>query len=222
MENIVKVRSVEMATHDVLRITIEKPMHYSFSPGQATEIGINKEGWQKELRPFTFTCLPDDDHLEFTIKTYPSHKGVTNELLSLKPNDELILGDSWGTIGYKGEGVFIAGGAGVTPFISIFRSLHSKNKIGNNKLIFANNTKADIINESEFRKLLGKNFINVLSMEKADGYEHGFITEDILKQHVTEKGILVYLCGPEPMMKAIETQLFNLGVGSEAIVKEEF
>jgi NAD(P)H-flavin reductase len=69
---------------------------------------------------------------------------------------------------------------------------------------------------------MGKNFINVLSMEKADGYEHGFITEDILKQHVTEKGILVYLCGPEPMMKAIETQLFNLGVGSEAIVKEEF
>ena len=98
-----------------------------------------------EKRPFTFTCLPNDDYLEFTIKTYPSHKGVTNELLQLKQEDELILHDVFGAIAYKGEGVFIAGGAGVTPFISIFRFLRSKNEIGGNKLIFANKRKADII-----------------------------------------------------------------------------
>ena len=101
-----------------------------------------------EKRPFTFTCLPDDDYLEFTIKTYPSHKGVTNELLQLKQNDELILHDVFGAIAYKGEGVFIAGGAGVTPFISIFRFLRSKNEVGGNKLIFANKAKADIILEA--------------------------------------------------------------------------
>lgn len=143
-QNLVKVKSVEKATHDVLRIVTEKPKNYNFNPGQATDVAINKEGWQKELRPFTFTCLPDDNYLEFNIKTYPPHKGVTNELLKLKPNDELIIGDPWGTIGYKGEGIFIAGGAGVTPFISIFRYLNSKNEIGNSKLIFANKTKADM------------------------------------------------------------------------------
>ena len=190
-QNVVKVKSVEKATHDVLRIVTEKPKNYNFNPGQATDVAINKDGWQKELRPFTFTCLPDDNHLEFTIKTYPSHKGVTNELLRLKPNDELIIGDSWGTIGYKSEGVFIAGGAGVTPFISIFRYLQSKNEIGNSKLIFANKTKADIINESEFKKALGKNFINVLSGEKVDGYEQGYITEDLLRKNITGKGTLI-------------------------------
>ena len=50
-------------------------------------------------------------------------------------NDELILHEVFGEIAYKGEGVFIAGGAGVTPFICIFKYLQSKNKIGNNKLI---------------------------------------------------------------------------------------
>jgi ferredoxin-NADP reductase len=149
----VKIKSIIRITPDVLKIITEKPQQYSFTPGQATDVSINKEGWQKEKRPFTFTSLPDDDYLEFTIKTYPLHKSVTNQLLQLKQNDELILHDAFGAISYKGEGVFIAGGAGITPFISIFRYLQLKNEIGNNMLIFANKTKADIINELEFKKL---------------------------------------------------------------------
>ncbi len=74
---------------------------------------------------------------------------------------------------YKGEGVFIAGGAGVTPFICIFRYLQSKNETGNNKLIFANKTHDDIIIAREFKKLLGENLINILSDEKSDKYAHG-------------------------------------------------
>ena len=172
MNHIVKIKSIKHVTHDVLQIRVEKPRGYRFTPGQATEVSVNKPGWLRKKRPFTFTCLPDDDYLEFNIKTYPSHKGVTNELLQLKKNDELILHDIFGTIAYMGEGVFIAGGAGVTPFISIFRFLQSENKIGQNKLIFANKTKADIILKSEFEKLLGKNFINILSNEKTDDYAH--------------------------------------------------
>src|ERR1035437_1192183 len=156
-QHIVKVKSVDKVTHDVLKITTEKPQHYIFISGQATEVSINKEGWRNKVRPFTFTCLPDNDYLEFTTKIYPSHKGVTNELLNLKINDEFILHDVFGAIAYKGEGVFIAGGAGVTPFICIFRYLQSKNETGNNKLIFANKTKGDIILANEFKKLLGKN-----------------------------------------------------------------
>ena len=221
-QHLVKIRSIDKVTHNVLKIVTEKPQMYNFTPGQATEVSINKNGWQMEKRPFTFTCLPDDDYLEFTIKTYPSHKGVTNELLQLKKNDELILHDVFGAIAYKGEGVFIAGGAGVTPFISIFRFLRSKNEIGDNKLIFANKAKTDIILEQEFKKLLGKNFINILSDEKADGYAHGYITEEFLKANITDLKKKFYICGPEPMMETVEKQLSNLGVDPKSIIKEEF
>jgi ferredoxin-NADP reductase len=206
----------------VLKIVTEKPQHYNFTPGQATEISINKNGWQEERRPFTFTCLPDDDYLEFTIKTYPSRKGVTNELLQLKKNDELILHDVFGAIAYNGEGVFIAGGAGVTPFISIFRFLRSKNEIGGNTLIFANHKKIDIIHKEEFESMLGKNFINILSDEKVNGYGHGHITEEFLKSNITDLHKKIYLCGPDPMMEAVEKLLSNLGVEAESIIKEEF
>ena len=221
-QHIVKVKSVDKVTHDVLKITTEKPQHYIFISGQATEVSINKEGWRNKVRPFTFTCLPDNNYLEFITKIYPSHKGVTNELLNLKINDELILHDVFGAIAYKGEGVFIAGGAGVTPFISIFRQLQAKNKIGNNKLIFANKTKADIILEQEFKNLLGKNFINILSDEKVQGYAHGQITEDFIKANSSGTNQLFYVCGPPPMIEAIEKQLANLHINEKSIVKEAF
>jgi len=222
MHHLVKIKSIETITHDVLQIVTEKPQQYNFTPGQATEVSINKNGWQNEKRPFTFTCLSDNDYLEFTIKTYPAHKGVTNNLLHLKKNEELILHDVFGAIAYKDEGVFIAGGAGVTPFISIFRHLQSKNEIGDNRLIFANKTKADIILEEELKSLLGKNFINILSDEKIDGYAEGQITEGFLKANMNGFNNNIYICGPPPMMEAIEKQLANLHINKKLIIKEEF
>lgn len=222
IQQIVKINSIKHITHDVLQIVTEKPQKLTFTPGQATEVSINKSAWKDEKRPFTFTSLPIDDFLEFTIKAYPSHKGVTNELLKLKKDDELILHDVFGAIAYKGEGIFIAGGAGVTPFICIFRYLQSKKKIGTNKLIFANKTKGDIILEDEFKELLSNNFINILSDEKQNGYAHGQITESFLKANSDSINQNFYVCGPPPMMEEVEKQLIQLKVNEKHIIKEEF
>jgi len=221
MKHIVKIKSTDLITHDVLKIITDKPPHYNFTPGQATEVSINKPEWKEKKNPFTFTCLPEDDFLEFNIKTYPEHKGATNELLKLRKEDELILHDVFGAISYMGEGVFIAGGAGITPFISIFRYLKSKNVIGENKLIFANKTKKDIILEQEFKDLLGRNFINILSDEKADGYAYGQITENFLKANMDVSVKNVYVCGPPPLMEAIQKQLLKLEISESFIITEE-
>lgn len=218
----VKIISIKHITHDVLQLVTEKPEEFNFIPGQATHFSINKPDWKVKKNPFTFTCLPEDDFLEFTIKTYPEHKGVTNELLKLKEDDELILHDVFGSIAYKGEGVFIAGGAGVTPFISIFRDLQTRNEIGKNKLIFANKMKRDIIMKSEFEDMLGRNFVNILSEEQLEDYAYGQITEDFLKEYVNKVTKHVYICGPPPMMEALLKQLANLGVPKNAIIEETF
>lgn len=218
----VKIKTIAFQTHDVLRIVTEKPSGIDFVPGQATEIFIDKKGWQNEGRPFTFTCLPKDDFLEFMIKTYPGHKGVTNELLSINAGDSLIVNDIFGDIAYKGEGTFIAGGAGVTPFISIFRDLQANGKLGNNKLLFANKTKADIILKDEFEAMLGNNFVNILSEEKTGNYAYGQISEAFIKANGTAPDSYFYLCGPPPMMDAVEKQLQNLNVPTNKIVKEAF
>ena len=71
MQHTVKIKSIGNITHDVLKIVTERPFQYIFVPGQATEVAINKDGWKNEKRPFTFTSLPENEYLEFNIKTYP-------------------------------------------------------------------------------------------------------------------------------------------------------
>lgn len=216
----VKIRVMEHATHDTLRIVTEKPKDYNFLPGQATDIAINKNGWQNEKRPFTFTSLPTDDFIEFVIKTYPSHDGATDKLLDMHVGDELILHDVFGSIRYQGEGVFIAGGAGVTPFIAMLRELKQRQVSHNNRMIFANKTQADIILKAELEDLLDHRLIHILSEEKTSEYANGFITEEFLKAHINSFDQYFYVCGPMPMMEAVEKQLRNLGVAENKVVKE--
>lgn len=222
MSHIVKIKNIEKLTHDVLRVEADKPEGISYVTGQAVDVSLNKPGWENELRAFTFTSLPEDDHIEFTIKTYPSHQGVTNELLQAHPGDELIIGEVFGDISYKGEGIFIAGGAGVTPFIAILKELKKEGKVGHNKLLFANKTKSDIILEDQFKALLGDHFVNVLSGEEVPGYENGYITAELIQKFSEPDLKFYYLCGPPPMMEAIEKHLDSLGVQKEQIVREAF
>lgn len=218
----VRILDIKKDTHDVMHIIAEKPNVLSFHPGQAAEIAIIKPKWEDEKRPFTFTSLPKDDHLEFYIKVYPEHDGVTDQIGKLERGDSLKIGDVFGAIEYKEEGIFIAGGAGVTPFISILKSLDDEKKIGNNKLIFANKKYEDIIHREYFEKLLGKNMINVLSDEEKKGCEHGFITKEIIKKAQEDKKQYFYLCGPPKMMESVLDELKELGVEDKYIVKEDF
>lgn len=220
-EYIVKILNIEKVNHDVKRFQVEKPYSYSFIPGQATEVSVNLPGLKDEKRPFTFTCLKSDPYLEFTIKIYTDHNGVTKKLGQLEPGAELIIRDVWGDLTFRGEGVFIAGGAGITPFLSILRDLQNKKIVSGNMLIFANKTKKDIILEKELRSMLGDTFINILADDTAEGYAHGFISEDFLRASIPVHYKNYYLCGPPPMMKAVLQHLSNMGIREDMIALGE-
>jgi len=208
-------------THNVHHFNVERPGGFEYKPGQATDLSIVKEGWEDEKRPFTFTSLPGDDHLQFTIKSYTDHDGVTNQLLQIKPGDIFEISDAWGTIEYKGEGVFIAGGAGVTPFIAIIRHLHATGKVGNCKLLFSNKTAGDIILKEEFENMLGDNFINILSQKEKQPYYHGRMDKAFLQQHISDFNQPFYVCGPDAFTAAILDALKELGAKADALVFEK-
>ncbi len=217
----VKVLDIQPVTHNVHAFTVEKPAGFTYTPGQATDLSIIKEGWEKEKRPFTFTSLPDAGVLQFTIKSYTDHNGVTNQLLQIKPGDIFEISDAWGTIEYKDEGVFIAGGAGVTPFIAILRHLYSTGKVGNNKLFFSNKTTKDIILKEEFEKILGENFINIITQEETREHYYGRIDKAFLQTHIFNFKQPFYVCGPDAFIAAILDALKELGANPEALVFEK-
>ena len=143
-----------------------------------------------------------------------SIRDVTQQLGLLRPGDELILHDVWGAIQYKGEGTFIAGGAGVTPFIAIFRQLYEEKAIGGNKLLCSNKTVGDIILKDEFSEMLGGNFINTITGENAAGYDHSRIDEAYLTEKIQDFNQEFYICGPDEMIGAVQQALNNLGASA--------
>jgi ferredoxin-NADP reductase len=220
MEQIVKIFSIEKLTHDVRRYRIEKPAGYSFTPGQATELSINQPKWKNEPRPFTFTSLNEWPFIEFTIKSYNDHDGVTNALYSLAAGDELVIRDVWGAINYRGEGYFIAGGAGITPFIAILRQLHSDGNIGRNQLFYSNKTTEDIIQHVELNNILGKQVHYILTKENNPLYAKGHIDEDYLTEQISDFSRPFYICGPDKMVEDLNTILIKLGANPDLVVFE--
>lgn len=218
----VEILSITPVTHNVRRYTFEKPAGFHFEPGQATEVSIDKDGWREKKSPFTFTALSEWDHLEFTIKSYFDHPGLTNELWTLKPGDRLLLRDVWGTITYKGPGTFIAGGAGVTPFIAILRRLNADRQLAGHRLIVSNRTARDIILREEFEAMEGLDILWTLTDDPdAEGVEHQRIDEEFLKRHVRDISQNFYLCGPDDMVKELRGTLEGLGAKTDAVTWEK-
>ncbi|MFO8234720.1 MAG: FAD-binding oxidoreductase [Bacteroidales bacterium] len=220
MEHKVKILQINQITHDVKEFVVEKPEGYTFIPGQATVVSINKLDLINEKRPFTFTSLKDNENLEFVIKIYKEHNGVTAELDNLEVGDELIINNPWGAIQYKGPGYFIAGGAGITPFIAIFRDLYRKNAIDGNVLFFSNKTKGDIILEDEFENMLDNNVLFTLTDEENRNYYQDMIDENFLRIHVKDFSKPFYICGPPAMTEQLTKTLEKLGASPDALVFE--
>lgn len=219
----VKILAIADVTHNVRRYTLERPAGYAFKPGQATDVSLDEEGWRDKKHPFTFTALADARTLEFTIKSYFSTggDGVTERLYGYKPGQSLLIRDVWGTITYKGPGTFIAGGAGVTPFIAILRDLHHRRKLDGHTLIVSNRTEADIILRDEFEAMAGLEVIWTVTDDPQSGLLHDRIDAAFLKAHVTNFAQNFYLCGPDPMVEDLRETLTALGASVETITWEK-
>jgi ferredoxin-NADP reductase len=221
MNHTVKIISAHYVTHNVKQFNVEKPKGFKFEPGHATDLSINQKDWKDKKNPFTFTSLNTDPQLQFTIKIYAgSDEGVTRHLNELKPGDELIISDAWGAIEYKGPGYFIAGGAGITPFLAILRELNRENKLDGNTLFFSNKTKDDIILSDELKAMLGGNAIFVTTDDNGPG-DHRRINAEFLKTEVKDFTKHFYVCGPDAMVAEINETLESLGADVDNVVFEK-
>lgn len=217
----VQILSTEMVTHNVRHYRAEKPKNFRFSPGQATEVSIDKPDWADQKRPFTFTSLPDAPSLEFTIKSYRDHPGVTNALWGCEAGDYLLLRDVWGTIQYRGPGTFIAGGAGVTPFIAILRQLNARGGIAGNRLIVSNRTERDIILREEFEAMAGLETLWTVTDDPKSALLQERIDTAFLRELVRNLTQRFYLCGPDAMVADLRASLEELGADVAAVTWEK-
>ncbi len=222
MPHQLELKHIEPVTHNTNRLVFDRPDGYEFRPGQATDLALQKDGWEDEKRPFTFTSLPGQGHIEFVIKSYPDHDGVTEQIGMMSVGDSITVDEPWGAISDQGPGTFIAGGAGVTPFIAILRArLNEAGNLDGYRLILSNDCEKDIILRHEFEAMPGLQIDFLLSEEHVDGIHHGRIDGDFLDQKLTDFSGTFYLCGPPAMEDAVADILKERGVDEDRLVREE-
>ncbi|WP_339836908.1 FAD-binding oxidoreductase [uncultured Flavobacterium sp.] len=218
---VVKVLESQFINYDVKRFVVEKPEGYDFIPGQAVNISVNEPEWKMKERPFTFTNQKEAKNLEFIIKIYNDHNGVTNRLAGINAGDELILHDIFGAIHYEKPGVFIAAGTGITPFLAIFRDLYKKNKLRGNKLIFVNKTSLDVIAGQELQRMFKEDFRPVFTREGVVGFRGKRIDRNFLIENIVDFSQHFYVCGPSEFVGKVVKNLKDLGAKSDSLIFEE-
>lgn len=139
----------------------------------------------------------------------------------LKPGDNLLIEDAWGAIKFQGPGVFIAGGAGITPMLAILREQKQERSGAVHQLIFANSTGKDLFLAEELEGYVEGEFLKVFSQEKVPGAIYGRVNKPFLEKHLTNLEENFYVCGPPKMVTDIQKALQEMGVDASRIVAEE-
>jgi predicted ferric reductase len=220
------VKGVKWETKDTSTLLVEPQQPFSFKPGQFCFLRLNKNRLYAR-HPFTISSSPEDKFLNFTMKITGR---FTKTAAQLKKGEEVIVDGPFGIFTIednKKNLVFIAGGVGITPFMSILKSQIQR---GNNQpitLIYGSKKVENIIFKKELDEIKEKwlKKVYVLSNEKItnEGYEYGYITTEIIKKYVKNiKGSVFYICGPELMKDKITRVLRNIGVERRNIKIESF
>ncbi|MBI6629434.1 FAD-binding oxidoreductase [Pontibaca salina] len=215
------LKRIEPVTHDTYHLVFDRPDGFEYTPGQGVELHVLKDGWEDKGRPFTPVTLPHEPTLEFVIKSYPDRHGVTEQIGKMQPGDEMKMKGPFGAISDHGPGIFIAGGAGITPMIAVLRQqLHENGTLEGSTLVFANKTENDIIWRDKFEAMRGLNTAFVVD-EAGASVPQQRLERDYLSQFAGANS-RCYLCGPPPMMKAVRQALDDLGVKDENIIQEKW
>jgi ferredoxin-NADP reductase len=201
----VRILMIEFETHDVRKFIVEKPDGFEYSSGQYILLGLDEKGAKK---PFTIASSPSDKVLEFFIKIYPEREGFTHEMSEKKVGDSFVISNPRGGFDYKGRGVFLAAGTGITPFLGAIRSQDMKGC----KFIFTNKSKDDVLLEKELKHVFNEDLHLVYSQKD------GRITKDYLSEKIDDFSQYFYVCGPRPFMSAMKGYLVELGAEESKII----
>lgn len=219
------VKEVISETYDTftLKVSPEKP--FRFIAGQFAFLRL--DGHKLHARhPFTISSAPHEDELRFTIKDSGRFTGIAK---TLKPGDEILIDGPFGKFKARNAKnlVFIAGGVGITPFMSMIRANMHTEKPQQITLLYGSKTEADIIFKKNFDELQVEWFKKVYVLSNVDNasslYEKGFIDSTLIKKYVTDiENSIFYICGPEIMKDNVKKTLADMGVPSKNVMIEDF
>ena len=193
-----------------------------FRAGQYVNVTVNVEG-VRTSRPYSISSAPGVQRLELTVRDKPGGFVAPYLFSELKVGDVLETTGPAGHFYYEPlidgkDLVFLAGGSGITPFMSMIRDTLERQRPLRINLLYGSRTPEDVIFKAEFVELAAahSNFTFSLAIsEPPEGYEglKGFLDSTLIRQLVGDiKGKTFYLCGPRAMHDLCRAALKELEV----------
>ena len=233
-EAVAEVVSIDPVTHDMRHLVLRlvEPREIKFFPGQYVDFRVPGH---EASRSFSManTSSRDTGQLEFVIKIYPD--GLFSHFLDtrLAVGDRLDLTGPFGVFtlreGQDADLIFLGGGAGMAPILSLLRSMAERGIKRRATYYYGARRRRDLCFEKELRALEetmpGFRYVPALSEPSEeddwDG-EVGLIT-DVVQRHESDlAGADAYVCGPPPMVEAAMPMLTRLGVAEKRIYYDKF
>lgn len=196
-----------------------------FLPGQYVSVYVNIGG-TKTSRAYSLSSSPleaENGLYEITVKEAPGGFVSSYILSSWREGTKVTISGPQGHFYYnpirdKAPLICIAGGSGITPFMSFIKAMGDKTPIS---LIYGSRKKDETLFFDEIEEMdklypLFKS-VFVFSDEERKGYEHGFITSSIIKKYMPDKNSSVFICGPEKMLEFVDKELFVMGIEKRRI-----
>jgi len=228
-----KVASVRTEAPDVWTITLEAAGHSGlpFRAGQCIWLTLGPTPFSLQQHPFTIaSSAVRADRLELTIKALGD---FTSTIGNVAPGTPAFLEGPYGNFTVDLDtlhpAVFFAGGIGITPVLSILRTLRERGDRRPLLLVYANASEAQILLREEFEQLAGELELRVCHVLKQppEGWsgEVGRITPELIERVLNDFPLAntrYYVCGADSMMDTVETELLRRGVGLHRIHSERF
>lgn len=218
-----------------LRFNFEKGRELRHVPGQfvflrfpGKKVGAggrleSESGPGPEEHPFTISGFPE---LEITAKGVGD---FSRALGAVKTGTPVKLDGPYGIFSYRNIPaglplVFIAGGIGITPFLSMVRAMRHEHQAASRPLLIWGVRKAaDLVYHEELKQ--GSELIEIVEDDETWGGRRGRLDRNILGEILPDRAVreaVFLICGPPPMMKSVIGDLKLLGVAGRRIVVERF
>jgi ferredoxin-NADP reductase len=196
-----------------------------FRAGQYIVVSLDI-GRAKLNKPYTLSSGPADakgasgNAYAITIKKTANGYASDHILANWKVGTELTVSAPLGDFYYVGlrdakKVVALAGGSGITPFLSMARAIADGLEDFDLTILYGSRTRANILLKDELDACAaaakGKvTVVHVLSDDKAEGYEQGFIDANLIKKYAPSSDYSVFVCGPQAMYKFVEGEIAKL------------
>lgn len=203
---------------------------FNYKPGQFLYVKLYNREIPKDEHPFTISSSPTEmDYISVTVKQLGD---FTNSIVKAKVGDKAYVDGSYGSFTHldlpkASKMCFIAGGIGITPFLSMLRYLNVEEKDRQVILLWGVRDSSELICNEELNSIASnmKNLriIPVLSSDKNYNGEQGYVDATRVKRLLNNDfDYDFFICGPPIMLEKVISDLKSFNIDSQKIHFERF